>query len=77
MDFLRIAGNETILTSWIKYLTDCNIVVETRENGKQYFCKTDAGQKLHDILKLHPYLGTLFEDLSRFRRQKRDRIITQ
>jgi len=71
MDLLRIAGNETILTGRTEYLIGCNIITEVQENGKRYFIKTDVGQKLHEVLKLHPYVGTLFEDLGRMRRRRK------
>ncbi|MHB8568367.1 MAG: hypothetical protein ACYC7D_15355 [Nitrososphaerales archaeon] len=71
MDFFRIAGNEVILNNWIDYLSDCNLIA-TLQINKVYYAKTDAGQKLHELLKIHPYVGPLFNDLSRRRRHKTD-----
>lgn len=70
MDFFRIAGNEQILNDWVEYLTICKLVrIEDSADGRQYFVKTEVGQKLHDILKRHEYLGPLFWDLGRNRRR--------
>lgn len=69
MDFLRIAGNEIILDNWISYLTDCRIIIQEKAD-KVYYAKTVAGQKVHDVLKIHDQLGPLFYDLSRKRRRK-------
>jgi hypothetical protein len=72
MDFLRIAGNEEMLNDWIDYLSRCNLIrTETNEDGKPYFVKTDIGQKLHDVLKVHGYLGPVLGDLGRNRRRRR------
>lgn len=70
MDFLRIAGNEAMANDWIQYLLTCNLIAARQDNGIQIYCKTDSGQKVHDVLKLDPFLGSLFEDISRMRRQK-------
>ncbi|MHB1908590.1 MAG: hypothetical protein ACYCQJ_06920 [Nitrososphaerales archaeon] len=70
MEFLRIAGNEAVLNNWVNYLIGCNLIKSTVIGKRTYYTKTDAGQKLHAILKLHPYVGPLFEDLSRDRRHK-------
>lgn len=75
MDFLRIAGNEVILDGWIEYLHGCHLIVDIEDGGNVFFEKTDAGNKLHEILKLHPFVGTLFEDLSRARRQRREKAV--
>ena len=70
MDFFRIAGNEQILNDWVEYLTECKLIsVEVGQDGKSYFAKMEVGQKLHEILKRHDYLGPLFWDLSRNRRR--------
>lgn len=70
MDFYRIAGNEEMLNDWIDYLTRCNLIrSETSEDGKQLFVKTEIGQKLHDVLKVHAYLGPALGDLGRNRRR--------
>jgi len=70
MDFFRIAGNEQILNDWVEYMTSCALIdVEVGVDGRSYFVKTEVGQKLHDILKRHDYLGPLFWDLSRGRRR--------
>lgn len=72
MDFLRIAGNEEMLNDWIDYLVRCNLIkIETLEDGKSCYVKTDIGQKLHEVLKLHAYLGPALGDLSRNRRRAR------
>ena len=68
MDFLRIAGNERLSNEWIEYLLRCNLIIRIRENNREFYAKTDVGQKIHDALKLHPYVGTLFEDFGRDRR---------
>lgn len=71
MDFLRIAGNEEILNDWVKYLLECNVIVEMREDGRISYVKTDLGEKLHQVLNSHDYLGPLLSDLSRGRRKPR------
>jgi hypothetical protein len=72
MDFLRIAGNEAMLNDWIDYLRRCNIIIEGIDgDGKPYFSKTEIGQRLHDVLKVHAYLGPALGDLNRNRRRAR------
>jgi hypothetical protein len=71
MDFLRIAGNEEMLNDWIDYLSRCNLIGIETKDGKSYFVKTDIGQKLHDVLKVHAYLGPVLGDLGRNRRRPR------
>lgn len=70
MDFLRIAGNEKMLNSWIEYLVRCNVIRVVEDNSKKVYRKTDAGDTLHDLLKLHPYLGSILRDIGRNRRQE-------
>lgn len=69
MDFLRIAGNEMILNDWVEYLVRCNLINEEIVDGKSGYVKTDLGQKVHEVLKYHGYLGPLMGDLSRNRRR--------
>ena len=69
MDFLRIAGNEAILNDWVEYLSQCNLIKAETQEGKSHYVKTDLGQKLHEVLKYHGYLGPLIGDLSRNRRR--------
>lgn len=69
MDFLRIAGNEDILNDWVEYLSKCNIIKGETNEGKTVYSKTMLGQRLHDVLKDHGYLGPLIGDLSRNRRR--------
>ena len=69
MDFLRIAGNEDILNDWVEYLSSCNIIKGKTTEGKTVYVKTMLGQKLHDVLKDHGYLGPLIGDLGRNRRR--------
>jgi len=69
MDFLRIAGNEMILNDWVEYLSRCSLVKAENLEGKTSYVKTDLGQKLHEVLKYHGYLGPLIGDLSRNRRR--------
>jgi hypothetical protein len=69
MDFLRIAGNEEILNDWVEYLTKCNLVRVETEEGKNYYVKTDLGEKMQEVLKAHDFLGPLLSDLSRNRRK--------
>lgn len=76
MDFIRIAGNEKMANDWIRYMITCNLISSFRYDGKFFFCKTNVGQKIHEALKLHPYVGPLFEDLGRMRRPTMRRIIT-
>ena len=71
MDFLRVAGNEEILNDWVEYLTRCNLILAEVQEGRSYYVETDLGQKLHEVLKSHEYLGPLFGDLSRNRRKPR------
>lgn len=68
MDFLRIAGNEIVLNAWVNYLVGCNLINVTHDGPKEYYSKTKIGFMLHDLLKLHSFVGPLFEDLSRQRR---------
>lgn len=72
MDFLRIAGNETNLEDWVKYLVQCNLIKEevSAEDGRASYTMTEFGRRVHDILKDHHYLGPLFGDLSRNRRRR-------
>ena len=69
MDFLRVAGNEQILNDWVEYLISCNVIKREVVEEKTYYSKTFLGQKLHDVLKDHGYLGPLIGDLSRNRRR--------
>jgi len=69
MDFLRVAGNEQILNDWVEYLISCNIIQRDVAEDKTYYVKTFLGQKLHEVLKDHMYLGPLIGDLSRNRRR--------
>jgi hypothetical protein len=69
MDFLRIAGNEEILNDWVEYLSNCNLIKGETADGKTTYTKTALGQKLHEVLKDHGYLGPLIGDLSRNRRR--------
>jgi hypothetical protein len=69
MDFLRIAGNEEILNDWVEYLIKCNLIRTESEDGKNYYIKTDLGEKMQQVLKAHDYLGPLLSDLSRNRRK--------
>ncbi len=69
MDFLRIAGNEEILNDWVEYLTRCNLIRAEVIEGKTQYVKTDLGQRVHEVLKDHAYLGPLIGDLSRERRR--------
>ncbi|MDA4130834.1 MAG: hypothetical protein OK457_08695, partial [Thaumarchaeota archaeon] len=69
MDFLRIAGNEEILNDWIEYLVRCNLVRAETDDGKNYYVKTELGEKMQQVLKAHDYLGPLLSDLSRNRRK--------
>jgi hypothetical protein len=69
MDFLRIAGNEEILNDWVEYLTKCNLVRIETVDGKDYYFKTELGEKMQEVLKAHDYLGPLLSDLSRNRRK--------
>ena len=72
MDFLRIAGSEEMLNDWIDYLSRCNLIrTENTEDGKLCYVKTDIGQKLHEVLKVHAYLGPALGDLGRNRRRPR------
>ncbi|MFI5420093.1 MAG: hypothetical protein ACHQ1H_03920 [Nitrososphaerales archaeon] len=70
MDFLRIAGNEEILNDWVEYLIQCNLIKAEIVDAKSRYVKTELGQKLHDVLKLHDYFGPLMRDLSRDRRRR-------
>jgi len=72
MDFLRIAGNERLLDQWIRYLLRCNLIVEVDDNLHKVYRKTDAGEKIHAVLKIHPYVGTLIRDLGKQRRPSSD-----
>ncbi|HZW57280.1 MAG TPA: hypothetical protein VFF30_13400 [Nitrososphaerales archaeon] len=69
MDFLRIAGNEAILNDWVEYLIQCNLIKAETFDGKRSYLKTEMGEKLHEVLKYHSYLGPLMGDLSRNRRK--------
>ncbi len=69
MDFLRIAGNEEILNDWVDYLINCNLITVKTEEGKNYYVKTDLGEKMQQVLKAHDFLGPLLSDLSRNRRR--------
>ena len=69
MDFLRIAGNEEILNDWVEYLTKCNLVKLKAEDGKNYYVKTELGEKMQEVLNAHDFLGPLLSDLSRNRRK--------
>ena len=72
MDFLRIAGNEASLNDWIEYLTRCNLIkAEEGEGSKIFYSKTELGERVHSVLKVHEYLGPLLSDLSRNRRRPR------
>jgi hypothetical protein len=69
MDFLRIAGNEAILNDWVEYLIHCKLVRSEVLDGKTSYLKTEMGEKLHEVLRYHSYLGPLMGDLSRNRRR--------
>jgi hypothetical protein len=69
MDFLRIAGNEAILNDWVEYLSQCNLIRAETQEGRVKYAKTELGQRLHEVLKVHTYLGPLMGDLSRDRRR--------
>jgi predicted transcriptional regulator len=74
MDFLRIAGKESNLNDWVKYLVQCNLIKEElfEDDGKEEkttYVMTDYGHKVHEILRNYNYLGPLFGDLSRDRRR--------
>ena len=69
MDFLRIAGNEEMLNDWEAYLTRCHLIDSHTHEGKISYLKTDIGWKLHEVLKVHSYLGPALGDLGRNRRQ--------
>jgi hypothetical protein len=72
MDFLRIAGNEASLNDWIEYLIRCNLIrVEQAADSKIAYSKTELGERVHAVLKVHDYLGPLLSDLSRNRRKPR------
>ncbi|MDA4124808.1 MAG: hypothetical protein OK438_05080 [Thaumarchaeota archaeon] len=69
MDFLRIAGNEAILNDWVDYLSQCNLIRAETQDGRVQYVKTNLGQRLHEVLKAHSYLGPLMGNLSRDRRR--------
>jgi hypothetical protein len=69
MDFLRIAGNEENLNDWVEYLARCNLIRAEVIEGKTQYAKTDLGQRVHEVLKDHAYLGPLIGDLSRERKR--------
>jgi len=77
MDFLRIAGNESNLNDWVKYLIKRNLIREdiTAPDEKErktttYYIMSDYGKKVREILRNYNYLGPLFGDLSRERRRR-------
>lgn len=76
MDFLRIAGNESNLNDWVRYLIRCNLISEERsdkEGGdlqKTSYIMTEYGRMMYEIMKDYSYLGPLFGDLSRDRRRR-------
>ena len=73
MDFLRVAGNESNLNDWVKYLVQCNLIKELSQeegSGKTTYVMTEYGRKVHEILRNYNYLGPLFGDLSRNRRRR-------
>jgi hypothetical protein len=53
----------------VEYLSKCNLIKGETTDGKTIYLKTMLGQKLHDVLKDHGYLGPLIGDLSRNRRR--------
>jgi hypothetical protein len=68
MAFYNIAGNEENLRRWEQKLcTEWRIVdkFQEKDEGREYYRKTDLGKHLHTLLKNHEYLGSLFEELIR------------
>jgi len=53
----------------VEYLSICNLIKGETADGKTTYTKTLMGQKLHEVLKDHGYLGPLMGDLSRNRRR--------
>jgi len=57
MDFYRIAGSETNLNRWIKFLMDdCKFIKKEIKEDRIYYQKTERGQFIHDVYKNHRYL---------------------
>ena len=71
MDFLRIAGSEEMLNDWNDHEPLQPHQNRDHRDGKMSYVKTDIGQKLHEVLKVHAYLGPALGDLGRDRRRPR------
>lgn len=68
MAFYRIAGNEDNLRRWEEKLCgEWRLMVRVEEGDRIYYRKTEAGENLHQLLKIHGYVGSLFEELIRDR----------
>ena len=68
MDFYRIAGNEDNLRRWEQKLCEEWKLVNKRSEGeKTAYSKSDLGESLRRLLKNHPYVGGLFDELIRDR----------
>ena len=68
MDFYNIAGNEENLRRWEQKL--CNewkLVERVQDTERVSYKKTGLGQNLHNVLKNHDYVGSLFEEIIRDR----------
>lgn len=68
MAFYQIAGNEDNLRRWEQKLCDdWRLMVRVDEGDRIYYRKTEFGENLHQILRNHDYVGSLFEELFRDR----------
>jgi hypothetical protein len=69
MTLYNIAGNEENLRRWeTKLCTEWRVVSKYQEgDGRDYYRKTDLGENLHNLLKNHQFVGSLFEELIRDR----------
>lgn len=68
MTFGQTAGNEDNLRRWEQRLCDdWSLVVRVEEDDSTGYRKAEVGEMLHQILKNHSYVGSLFEELIRDR----------
>jgi hypothetical protein len=68
MDFFRIAGSTLNTNRAVKKLSEEYKLIRVEEDGdrSRYF-KTEWGQKAHELLKAHDYLGPFWDEMSESR----------
>ena len=66
-DLFRVGGNVANRDRMVDYLIERNLINQSQENEHTYYSKSKIGQDLHNVLKNHEYVGSLFEELGRSR----------